>query len=87
MELSNAFFDLEHEGKSFRFRKPSVAECDLVMNRMRKAATTAGVEFSKTLVAQNQKEDWAKLVEEKPGLGLTVTSRVLDKLGFPKGDE
>jgi hypothetical protein len=80
------YHTLEIKDRTYRFRKPRLPELDAIGSRAKKSSVTASIEFSKSIVWDDDKADWARLTDDMPGKAAEVVSEVFEKLGFPKPD-
>jgi hypothetical protein len=82
------FYEHEHEGQNFRFRRPLVAEIEAMQAKGRNTPTQSQMDFTKNLVYPNDLVAWRTLIDPVtglPGLAIAVATAVLKKLGFPTG--
>ncbi|WP_299429476.1 hypothetical protein [uncultured Meiothermus sp.] len=71
------------EGKTVAFQKPTVAQIDVLVSKIRKSAIQATANFTLAIVQPDQRAAWEALLADKPGYASDVTESIMEKLGFP----
>ncbi|NJK43798.1 MAG: hypothetical protein HC933_05520 [Pleurocapsa sp. SU_196_0] len=86
MDNIEAFYTYEDEGKQFRFRRPTVAELDLMTTRVKTAALSSALNLTSALIVASQKTEWDAFVSEFPGASSTVVGDIMKRLKFRAPD-
>ncbi len=75
------FYTLEHGGKTYGFKRPSVDQLNRFLARVARAPLSSALEFTREL--SEDPEAWAAATHEKPGLALQAANGLMEALGFP----
>jgi hypothetical protein len=78
-----AFVSHEVDGKTYSFNRPTTAQIDHAVSRMRKTALSAALDFSRATVMEADRSSWEVLLNDKPGAAIAVLNVATQKLGFP----
>ncbi len=81
------FYELERDGKTYRFRRPLMSEIELMQSR-RNAPIQGQLDFTKNVCFPDDLPAFKDLTDPNhglPGLSAEVATALLKKMGFPVG--